>query len=194
MKDLKKIIDQHTVDGVTDWPKVEEQVNVQINAIVLKDTAKATEKAVQDFIIDLKIEGLEKPEQVKDILAKAKTGETKFAADLAKKQAEADALVLQVAALTGDKDHLGRKNSLLAAGVTDPDDLDYLLFNVGKHVDETTPWDKALETFKTEKPQYFVPAGTPGPTTGRRVGGVLPGAEKAGFEKILEEKYPGLKI
>ena len=98
----------------------------------------------------------------------------------------------QLESVTKNATLLERESSLIKMGVTDPDVLEFIMFNVEKRVDDKTDWNKALELYKTDKPTLFENRAPAINTTGTHVGKGLT-EEKLGFEKILEDKYPDFK-
>lgn len=173
MKNLEKLVKEHTnEEGQIDWSAVEELVNKETNDIVAASTKKATDKAKEDLLKELEIDD---PKAIKDKL--------NLSEELSKKLEEKENALNE---LTGKATKLEREKLLYSQGITDPDTVDYILFNVDKRVNEENDFDAALNAFKEEKPQYFQSEPI---TTGTKPGGASK-REMAGFEKILAEKHP----
>ena len=166
MDRIDRIVAKNTHDGVIDWEAVEVKVNESINGIVAKDT----EKAIAKYLAD---KGFKDEKAFADHLAEHETLKTTHAE------------------LTAKQEKMLRDTSLLELGITDAEKRDYLAYTIGKKVDDKTDWTKALAIYQEEKPELFA---TKPITSGTKV--VPPGAttEKMGFEKILEEKHPGIKL
>ena len=177
MKDLEKLVKEHTnEEGQTDWSAVEELVNKETNDIVAASTKKAADKAKDEARDSLMKElDIDDPKALKDKL--------NLSEELTKKLEEKENALNE---LTGKTTKLEREKLLYAQGITDPDTVDYILFNVDKRVNDETDFDKAFNAFKEEKPQYFQSEPI---TTGIKPG-VTSKKEMAGFEKILAEKHP----
>ena len=192
MKDIQKLIDQHTQtegeEKVTNWAEVEKAINDDINAIVVKQTEKVADKVRGEVFEELGIDGVkDKDTLLKHIGTISQTDEElkgqleekdKALQELNEKYGEASQKTLQ----------FEREKSLMELGITDADAREFLLFNVSKRVNEEVDWDTALTQYKEEKPQYFATTPTVS-TTGARVT-TPPKNEKLAWEKILEERHP----
>lgn len=189
MKNLQEIIQAHTTEdeGKTkvNWEGVEAKVNEHINAIVVKSTQKESEKAVKELFEKAGLENIGDAEGLKKHIDTVSQSTEQIQKELKAKEEEIQTYLKKTEELEQKYTHVEREKTLVAAGITDPDTIDYLLFNVGKRVNEETPFEQALQAYAEEKPALFRTTAT---TTGTKVQKV-PAGEKAGFEKILEDKY-----
>lgn len=184
MKSIREIVEAHTKEGVTDWETADKVYQDTINGIVVKETAKTAEKAQQDTILEL---GLENVQSVADL----KKYSDSMKKSIEERETQIKEATEQIGSLQSKTTQYERERSIIALGITDPDTIDYLTFNVSKRLDDNTDWNKALEGYKTDKPHLFEKTPTI-TTTGARVSGDGT-TEKFGWETKLEEKYPDLK-
>lgn len=192
MKDIQKLIEQHTTTNdegsVVEWSAVEKAINDDINAIVAKQTDKVTEKAKAEVFAELGLEGVaDKSSLLKHIESLSKTDEA-LKSELSAKEKALEELNTKYSEATEKTTQFEREKTLLELGITDADSREFLLFNVGKRVSEEVDWSTALEQYREEKPQFFTsePAVK---TTGVKVTNT-PKSERLGFEKYLAERHP----
>lgn len=176
MKNIQKLIEENSkeVDGEkkVDWKSVEDSINKETNDIVAKQTSKAQEDLLKQL-------GFEDSDKLKEHLSKVD--------ELSEETKKKDEKINE---LSSAKTETERKMKLIGMGITDEDTLDYVMYNVNKRANDDTPWEKALESYKQDKPSYFESQQENKPiTTGTKNEGNNSG-EKLGFEKILGEKHP----
>ena len=192
MKDIQKLIEQHTqLDGeekVTDWAAIETAINDNINAIVAKQTDKVAEKVKGEVFADLGIDGVSDKDTLLKHIGTISQSDDSLKAEIEAKEKALQELNEKYGEVSQKTVQFEREKSLFELGITDPDARDYLLFNIGKRVNEETDWDKALASYKEEKPQFFTPQPTVA-TTGAKVN-TTPKNEKLGFERHLAEMHP----
>jgi hypothetical protein len=171
MKNIKDLIEKHTKDEKTDWDAVEEAINKETNDIVAKQTSKAQADLLKDLGFDDKD-------------------------DLTAQLGKVEELNGKVEELQGAKTETERKLSLINNGVKDEDDIDYVMFQVNKRVDDETKWEDALKAYKEEKPSYFgaekqkEKEPEKPPVTGTKQKSDDKESEPLGYERILAEKHP----
>jgi len=192
MKNLKSIIAENTEEkeGVasTNWDQVEAKVNEHINAIVVKTAQKEAEKAVKDVFETIGIDGVTDSESLQKHIKTISKSTDEIRKELEEKDQRLQEYETKSETLNQQLTEQEREKALLELGITDPDSRDYVLYNVGKRVNEETTWEAALQAYQEEKPQYFKPTIA---TTGARVA-QPPQTEKTGWEKILAEKHPDI--
>lgn len=192
MKNLKSIIAENTEekDGVTatNWEAVETRVNEHINAIVVKSTQKEAEKAIKEVFESLGLQGVTDVGTLNSHIKTISKSTEQVRKELEEKDQKIHEFESQSQNLTQQLTKQEREKALLELGITDADSREFVLYNVGKRVDEKTTWEEALQAYQEEKPQYFKPSIG---TTGARVS-QPPQTEKNGWEKILADKHPDI--
>lgn len=169
MKNIESLIQQHTnEDGDINYEELENAFNQEINNIVAKkkpDTDKLKQElkgeVTKEILSGLGIKG----ESIDEAKAWAKTlGSTtdevkEQALELEKKynevQTEYEKLLeekTQIETKQREQEALAKIRQL---GVKDDDQAEFLKFKVEKLVNEETPFDAALESFKEENPHFF---------------------------------------
>jgi hypothetical protein len=167
-EELEKIIKGYSnEEGQIDWAKVTEAINNDINNVVAKQTDKAKEDARGEFLKTFEVENVEQ------LAEKINQGQ-EVQETLTKTQSE----------LT----NLQRKEALYSQGITDPDRVDYILFNVNKRVSDDVAFEDAFKAYREEKPDLFKKEPI---TFGKREGGEEPTTEP-GYRKALKERHPDL--
>jgi len=167
MKDLEKLIKANTNEtGVIDFATIELAINTEENNLIAVGKKEASAKVLSDI-------GLGDIESIKKTIDEHGSFKT-----------ESEKTIDE---LTTKATNLERKSALYGAGITDNDQVDYIMFNVNKRVTETKDFDVALTEFKTEKPQYF---DTKSITFNTKGNGKIPPVKKAGWETILAERRP----
>lgn len=193
MKNIEDIIKKHTTDAGTDWEKVKAEINEHVNGIVVKQTEKAKEQAVEqaraDMFKGLGIEGVEDEKALKTKIKELSQVDSESKKQYEETQKSLEELQAKYEDTAKTADTLTKEKMLLQHGVTDPDDFDYVMHNVSKRVGEDKDFTTALNEFKEEKPKYFVKNPT---TTGTKAGGSKP-PQTYGWEDKLAEKHPELK-
>lgn len=192
MKDIQKLVEQYTTTSdegtVVEWSAVEKAINDDINAIVAKQTDKVADKAKAEVFSELGLEGVsDKSSLLKHIESLSKTDEA-LKTELSEKEKALEELNQKYSEVNAKTTEFEREKSLLELGITDADNREFLLFNVGKRVTEEVDWNTALEQYREEKPHFFATEPTV-KTTGAKVTST-PKSEPFGFEKILAEKHP----
>lgn len=179
---ISEIVEKNTEkDGENvkvNWESVEKEINDNINNIVAKQTSKAEEKAKSDLLKSLNIESEE------DLKKKLEDDGSELKTKLETMQKELEERETKLSELNEKSTRLERERVIMSEGAQDPDDIDYVLYNVSKKVSEDTPFEDALKAFKEEKPKYFSsPRKTAAPSGGGK-------PEMEGFEKYLADRHP----
>jgi len=176
MKDLQKLVEANTKDGVVDWESIEKTINEETNNLIAKNKGSELNRVLNEL-------GLEKVEDLKLTLKEKE--------ELAKKLEETNKSLETINKSLEEKDKVitltEREKMLYQMGITDKDTVDYVLFNVNKRVGEDKDFASALEEYKKEKPQFFEEKPLTISTKGNPT---VPPEEKLGFEKVLEERRP----
>lgn len=179
VNELQDLLEKNKTEDGYNLEAINEAINNGINDVVVKKTEEARDKAVLDFFKDLGVEN-------KDDLKSKLENTDKLAQALEDKEKS-------VAELNEKATKLEQINKVRALGINDEDTLDYVIYNASKRVNDEVDFDKALETFKADKPQYFETKPNNEPiTTGTKVDNSNE-PTVYGFEKILQEKHPDLK-
>lgn len=169
MKDLDKIIGQHTNDeGVIDYKALEEVINGEINNIVAKNkpnTDKLKEElkgeVANEIISGLGIDG----NSVDDLKlwAKKMAGNTdefkeaniKLEQELKKAQEELDAISTAKTELEQNLTNTERLNKIKQLGIKDDETAEFVKFKLDKMVSDEKDFDTALNEFREQSPTYF---------------------------------------
>jgi len=169
MKDLDKIISQHTNDeGVIDYTALEELINGEINNIVAKNkpnTDKLKEElkgeVAKELISGLGVEG----DTVDDLKlwAKKMAGNTdefketniKLEQELKKTQEELEAISTAKSELESNLTNAERLNKIKELGIKDNETAEFVKFKLDKMVSEDKDFDTALNEFREQSPSYF---------------------------------------
>jgi len=191
---VKKIIDDCTVDEVVDYAKVNEELELQNKNVVTKEVDKAVAKIDKDSIIKSFL--LENEfESVDAFNAFKKNGATADTEELKRLKGE-----LKVATETLDtkvKSELGLTNELATyknlsllrgKGNLEQDQLEFYEYKINKLEGES--FSDKLDSFIETNPDVFAvtPLNNVIKTTGTKAG-VVDKDGKLGWEKKLEEKY-----
>lgn len=194
MKNAKEIIEKYTVDGNTDWEKVDAAINDHINGIVVKQTEKAKETAAEqvrtDIFKGLDIEGVEDEKALKSRIKELSDGTAAFKKQIEEAQSKYGELEKQYANVTKTTDTLTKEKKLLELGLLDEDERELVMVAVNRRIGDDKDFDTALAEVKEEKPHYFAPKNPS--TTGSRARGQTPDNKPGWFTK-LAERNPELK-
>jgi hypothetical protein len=167
-EELQKLMQGFTTeDGQVDWDKVVEGVNEEVNNVVAKTQDKAKQDARKEFLATFEVEDTE---------------------DLIKRLDEAKQAKESLTKTQGELTNLQRKEALYSQGITDPDRVDYILFNVNKRVNDDTSFEDAFTKYREEKPDLFKKEPI---TMNRRTQSETP-PEEPGYRAKLKEKHPDL--
>ena len=168
-EELQKVIQGLTnEDGQIDWAKATEAINNDINNVVAKQSDKAKDEARKELFSALEVESVE------DILKRL--DEVKEVKDTLNKT-------------QGQLTDYQRKEALYSQGITDPDRVDYILYNVNKRVSDEVSFEDAFKAYRDEKPDLFKKE----PITfggGRGKEEEVP--KEPGYRAVLKERHPDL--
>ncbi|MDA3807958.1 MAG: hypothetical protein PF440_08625 [Thiomicrorhabdus sp.] len=168
-EDLEKLVQGFTDDdSKVDWDKVAEGVNKELNDVVAKQQDKAKDEARKEFFKTFEVENVE---------------------DLAKQLDEANTTKDTLTQKQGELTELERKVALYGQGITDPDRVDYILFNVNKRVNDEVGFEDAFKQYKEDKPDLFKKEPI---TINKRKQGDPPPTDEPGYRTKLKEKHPDL--
>lgn len=184
---IEKAIEQSTVDGKLDSKALMKAIDESyVNPIVASkkpDQEKLIADNKEKWIQSFNFEGVANEAQLKAYV-KGTSDEWK------EKYSELEKDYNKIKESYSDYDSLQEKVNmydnyamLRNKGITDPEQLEFLTFKIGKLEGET--FTDKLTAYEAEKPETFQEKQI---TTGARIG-VKNNTEKLGFEEILEDKY-----
>ena len=190
MKDIKKYITKHTnEEGELDYKALEEDVNQEINGIVAKNEEKAQNSILKEF-------GVESKEQLKEKMNELENKPKEYEERLQTYEEQLKEKENELNEVSTNAKTLEQERILLQEGVKDPEDRDYLLYNVNKMVDDETDFNSAWEKYKEEKgdkvERFIEPEKTQNVTTARKVSGGSESKQTDGVKSLIRERNKSL--
>lgn len=190
MKDIKKYITKHTnEEGELDYKALEEEVNQEINGIVAKNEEKAQNSVLKEF-------GVESKEQLKEKMNDLENKPKEYEERLQTYEEQLKEKENELNEVSTNAKTLEQERILLQEGVKDPEDRDYLLYNVNKMVDDETDFNSAWEKYKEEKgdkvERFIEPEKTQNVTTARKVSGGSESTQTDGVKSLIRERNKSL--
>jgi len=191
---VESLIKKHTVDEVTNFAKVNEELQEQTVNIVAKEVAKETKKfdkdtVIKEFLMDNEFKSLD------EFNAFKKNGATADTEAVKRLETELKTANESLAAKGNVEEQLNtyKNQSLLRSkGTLTADELEFYEYKINK-LDGDTFEDK-FNGFIESNPDVFTVESPPANkiTTGVKLGTKPQVGDKLGWEKILEDKYGDL--
>lgn len=158
MKDLEKLLEANTSDGVIDFKKVEEIVNEEINNIVAKktDSEKLKGEALETVIAELGLENVNNLDGVKTYLKKMggntdeiKEANLKLEAELEKTKEQLNLEMSTREKLEQETKKVTQLSKIAELGITGKQ-AEFLIWDLNKSVDDKTTFDDLLGVYAKE--------------------------------------------
>ena len=158
MKDLEKLLEANTNDGVIDFKKVEEIVNEEINNIVAKktDSEKLKGEALETVIAELGLENVNNLDGVKTYLKKMggntdeiKEANLKLEAELEKTKEQLNLEMSTREKLEQETKKVTQLSKIAELGITGKQ-AEFLIWDLNKSVDDKTTFDDLLGVYAKE--------------------------------------------
>lgn len=193
---IKKIIDANTTDDTVNYEAVNKELETQNKNVVAKEIEKELAKVdkdtiIKEFLMDNDFKSLD------DFTAFQKNGatpDTEAVKRIEKERDDFEKLYKDLLPLSNELATYKNQSLLRGKGTLTQDELEFYEYKINK-LDGDTFEDK-FNAFVETNPDVFK-EGAPAnviKTTGTKTGTVIKQGDKAGFETILEDKYPNLKL
>jgi len=196
---LEEAIKEHTnEEGVIDWEKAMELVDTKyVNPIVAKnkpDKDKIISDSKEEWIKSLGFEGIADESQLK---AYVKQSSDEYKEKYVTLEAKHKEIVLANEKLQADYETSNTKltsyeRQQLLTKDNFNGDAEYALYKINQSISDDKDFETAYNEYKESNPTLFAKNQIP-PTSGRRIIPNEPN-QKAGWEELLEEKHPNLKL
>lgn len=191
---VESLIKKHTVDEVTNFAKVNEELQEQTVNIVAKEVAKESKKfdkdtVIKEFLMDNEFKSVDEFNAFKKNGATADTeavkrleNELKIANDNLKSKGD----------LEQELNTYKNQSLLRSKGSLTQDELEFYEYKIKKLDGET--FEDKYNAFVETNPDVFTEVVTPPNkiTTGAKIGTKPKQGEKLGWEKILDDRFGDL--